>query len=124
MQKTILILLILLPIIGFPLIAGGKMDKKAREEITLQGQLILTGNDPHTRLILQCRDKEKYLLTGKLIEEMKQAAPGQTIQLSGFFPDKNKEEHSDSPEPVLFEVLSWEGERIQENLLPDRMPGS
>ncbi|OQY31179.1 MAG: hypothetical protein B6241_14695 [Spirochaetaceae bacterium 4572_59] len=93
--------------------------------LTLRGKLILTGNEPHTFLMLVCEDNRKYQLTGDLLSEMKQAAPGQTVLVYGFLSEENPGKPlTNSFKLPLFKVNSWDADKINKNLLPERKPGS
>ncbi|MBN1647602.1 MAG: hypothetical protein JW874_06185 [Spirochaetales bacterium] len=64
-----------------PVFAGGREEKPADgKTIVLEGRIALTGNEPHTALVLITADRQ-YRISGKLLPEIREKYQGRTVRL-------------------------------------------
>jgi len=99
-----LVLLILLPAL---LSAGGRREKETAGDITVTGRLGLTGNEPHTQLILEAPDGVFYELTGPAAADLRKRYTGRQVTVTGTLLQ------SPGKGPIQtghIEVSSWESD--------------
>ena len=105
MKQTILLCNVILFIfISINLTAGGRADKDTESENFIEGILSLTGNEPHTELILRTEDRNTYRLTGDSIFELRKEGIGKKVRLYGELQGRCEKTFG----PDVFLVSRWE----------------
>ncbi|MDR2049829.1 MAG: hypothetical protein LBP69_10280 [Treponema sp.] len=81
MPKTALFLAAALCLVSSPLSSRGRGEDTGERQ--LAGRLFLTGNVPHTFLVLEDSGGALYRLTGEAVEELTRNSQGRTAVLRG-----------------------------------------
>ncbi len=93
---------ILLCFASFQLAGSGSPEKYTGEFI--EGVLSLTGNEPHTEMILRTSDRIVYKLKGQNITELKKEGLGKKVRLYG----ETQQTSEGTFGPQVFIVTHWQ----------------
>jgi len=58
--------------------------------MTLEGKILVKGNEPHTYVVIQVSEKEEYSITGKFKDILQDKYQNQTVKLQGMITKKSK----------------------------------
>jgi len=61
-----------------------------QDRLTLEGKIMIKGNEPHSFVALTTKKGEEYQLQGSLVKNLRQRYQGMVLKLSGTLMDKKK----------------------------------